>query len=112
MICVFIALSGVSVMHFTAALFILGVGWNFMYTGGSTLLTQSYEPQEKNRVQGFMDVCVFTTMITTSASSGALLYTNGWYVLNIASLPFIVLAIGAVLWLARGQGWQFGVSKA
>lgn len=112
MVCVFIALSGVSVMHFTAALFILGVGWNFMYTGGSTLLTQSYQPQEKNRVQGFMDVCVFTTMITTSASSGALLYVNGWYVLNIVSLPFIVLAIGAVLWLARGQGWQFGVSKA
>ncbi|MGB7300720.1 MAG: MFS transporter [Burkholderiaceae bacterium] len=111
MICVFIALSGISVMHFTAALFILGVGWNFMYTGGSTLLTQAYRPQEKNRVQGFMDVCVFTTMITTSASSGALLYTNGWHVLNVASLPFIGLAIGAVLWLALKKGWQFGVTE-
>lgn len=111
MICVFVALSGISVMHFAAALFILGIGWNFMYTGGSTLLTQAYRPQEKNRVQGFMDVCVFTTMITTSASSGALLYANGWQVLNIASLPFIGLAILAILWLATSKGWHFGVAS-
>lgn len=111
LICVGVALSGHTVMHFTSALFILGVGWNFMYTGGSTLLTQAYRPQEKNRVQGFMDVCVFTTMISTSASSGALLYTNGWQVLNIVSLPFMLLVMGAIIWLAIRKGWQFGVSS-
>lgn len=112
LVCVLIALAGVTLMHFTSALILLGVGWNFMYTGGSTLLTQAYEPQEKNRVQGFMDVCVFTTMITTSASSGALLYANGWYVLNVVSLPFVILTIAAVLWLARRNGWHFGVGPA
>lgn len=104
--CVIVALSGVAVMHFMAALFLLGVGWNFMYTGGSTLLTQAYTPQEKNKVQGFMDAVVFGTMITTSASSGALLFVNGWAVLNIVSLPIILLVIVSVLWLARRRGWR------
>ncbi|MGB7306291.1 MAG: MFS transporter [Burkholderiaceae bacterium] len=106
--CVAVSLNGVDVMHFTVALIALGVGWNFMYTGGSTMLTQSYAPGEKNRVQGFMDVCVFTTMMTTSASSGALIYANGWNILNLISLPFIVLTTLAVLWLAMKRGWQFG----
>ncbi len=104
--CVLVALSGVALMHFMTALFLLGVGWNFMYTGGSTLLTQAYEPQEKNKVQGFMDAVVFATMITTSASSGALLFANGWSILNLVSLPIILFASGAVFWLARSKGWR------
>lgn len=104
--CVIVALSGVALMHFLSALFLLGVGWNFMYTGGSTLLTRAYEPQEKNKVQGFMDVCVFGTMISTSASSGALLFVNGWTVLNIISLPIVLLIIASIVWLARQVGWR------
>ncbi len=110
-VCVIVALSGVAVMHFVSALVLLGVGWNFMYTGGSTLLTRAYEPQEKNKVQGFMDVCVFTTMISTSASSGALLYVNGWQVLNLVSLPFMLIVMAAIVWLAMHKGWQFGMSS-
>lgn len=108
--CVGIALSGVTLMHFTAALVLLGIGWNFMYTGGSTLLTQSYRPQEKNRVQGFMDAVVFTTMISTSASSGVLLFVNGWSVINVVSLPFMVVCLVATGWLASRHGWRFGLA--
>lgn len=110
--CVFIALSGVELMHFTAALFLLGVGWNFMYTGGTTLLTTAYRPHEKNKVQGFMDMCVFGVMLTSSASSGALLFVNGWSVLNLISLPFVVLAIVGVFWAASRLGWSTGQVRA
>nr|MBA3253114.1 MFS transporter [Burkholderiaceae bacterium] len=60
--CVVIALSGVDVMQFLVALFLLGVGWNFLFVGGTTLFTEAYRPEEKNRAQGAMDFCVFTTM--------------------------------------------------
>jgi len=99
--CVAIALSGVELMHFVSALILLGIGWNFMYTGASTLLTSTYRPSERNKVQGFMDLCVFTVMITSSASSGALLFVNGWSILNLMSLPFLLAVLGAVAWLAR-----------
>jgi MFS family permease len=100
--CVVVALSGVDLMQFLVALFALGVGWNFLYTGGTTLFTQAYRPEEKNRAQGAMDFCVFSTMAVTSFASGALITTQGWTWLNLGSL----LPIGAVglalVWLA----WQ------
>ena len=98
--CVIVALQGTQIYHFLIALFLLGVGWNFMYTGGSNLLTRCYRPQEKNKVQGFMDACVFGTMITSSAASGALIHVNGWAVLNTFSLPFIVFVLGTIIWLS------------
>jgi predicted MFS family arabinose efflux permease len=97
-ICVIVALQGVELFHFTIALFLLGVGWNFMYTGGSNLLTAGYLPQEKNKVQGFMDSCVFGVMITSSAASGALIFSNGWALLNIFSLPFILIILLVMVW--------------
>ncbi|MCO5108863.1 MAG: MFS transporter [Burkholderiaceae bacterium] len=106
--CVAIALSGIELMHFVSALVLLGIGWNFMYTGASTLLTSAYRPAEKNKVQGFMDLCVFTVMITSSASSGALLFVNGWSILNLLSLPFVLAVLGAVAWLAARNGWALG----
>jgi MFS family permease len=65
-VCVAFALSGVDLMQFLVALMALGVGWNFLYTGGTTLVTETYRPEEKNRAQGAMDFCVFTTMTVTS----------------------------------------------
>lgn len=103
--CVAIALSGVELVHFATALVLLGIGWNFMYTGATTLLTLSYRPVEKNKVQGFMDLCVFTVMITSSASSGALLFTDGWAVLNLLSLPFVLAAMAVAGGLAVRNGW-------
>jgi len=103
LVCVAVALSGVDLMQFLVALFTLGVGWNFLYTGGSTLLTKTYRPEEKNRAQGAMDTCVFWTMALSSFSSGALITTQGWTWLNLGSLLPIVLVTCALLWLAVRQ---------
>ena len=100
--CVAVALSGIDVMQFLVALFLLGVGWNFLYTGGTTLLTATYRPEEKTRAQGAMDFCVFSTMAVTSFASGALVTTQGWTWLNLGSLLPMVLVSAALLWLA----WQ------
>ena len=102
-VCVAVALSGVDLMQFLVALFALGVGWNFLYTGGSTLLTRSYRPEEKNRAQGMMDTCVFWTMALSSFSSGALITTQGWTWLNVGSLLPITLVLSAVVWLGLHQ---------
>jgi MFS family permease len=105
-VCVAVALSGVDLMQFLVALFVLGVGWNFLYTGGSTLLTRTYRPEEKNRAQGAMDTCVFWTMALSSFSSGALITTQGWTWLNLGSLLPIALVSAAILWLALRQRHQ------
>ncbi len=98
-VCVAVALSGVDLMQFLVALFALGVGWNFLYTGGSTLFTQAYRPEEKNRAQGVMDSCVFWTMAVSSFASGALITTQGWTWLNLGSLLPIALVTVAVAWM-------------
>ncbi len=98
--CVAFALNGNDVTHFLGALFALGVGWNFMFIGGTTLLTQTYRPEEKNRVQGANDFLVFLTMAISSFSSGALVTSRGWELLNMGALPFLVLVSMAILWLA------------
>ena len=103
LVCVAVALTGVDLMQFLVALFVLGVGWNFLYTGGSTLLTTTYRPEEKNKAQGAMDTCVFATMALSSFSSGALVTTQGWTLLNLGSLVPIALVGGALLWLAARQ---------
>jgi MFS family permease len=98
-LCVAIALSGVDLMQFLAALIALGVGWNFLYVGGSTLLTSAYRPEEKNKAQGAMDFCVFATMALTSFASGALVTTEGWAWLQRSSLAPIGLVALALAWL-------------
>ncbi len=97
--CVAIALSGVDLDQFLWALLLLGVGWNFLYTGATTLLTTTYRPEEKNRAQGAMDTCVFATMALTSFASGALVTTQGWTLLNYGSLLPLALVAAALAWL-------------
>ena len=101
--CIGIALSGVELMQFLTALFLLGVGWNFLFVGGSTLLTSAYRPEEKIKTQGAMDFCVFTTMAVTSFASGAMVTTRGWEWLNWSSLPVVLLIAAALAWLAALQ---------
>ena len=96
-----VAHAGLTYWHFWIALFALGLGWNFMFTGATALLTSTYRPAEKARVQGINDLIVFLTMISSSAASGALLSATGWTDLNLYSLPAIVLATVALLWLHR-----------
>ena len=99
--CVIVALSGVELMQFLVALFVLGVGWNFLFVGATTLFTETYRPEEKNRAQGVMDTWVFGTMAVTSFASGALITTQGWTILNLGSLLPIGVVIVALLWLLR-----------
>ena len=101
--CVGIALSGVELMHFVSALLLLGVGWNFLFTGSTTLALAAYRPEEKDRAQAAINFCVFATMSMTSFASGALVTTQGWALLNFGSLvPLAVVAL-ALGWLGLRQ---------
>ena len=99
-LCAVIALNGLTVTHFVVALVVLGIGWNFMYTGGTTLLTESYLPGEKARVQGANDFIVFATMGVSSLASGAMVSTAGWEATNRAVLPLLAVIAAAVVWFA------------
>jgi MFS family permease len=98
--CVAIALSGQLYLHFWLSLVLLGVGWNFMYVGGTTLLTEAYRPAEKAKAQGANEILVFCTTATSSFTSGVLVNAAGWNTLNYVALPFLVIAGSAALWLA------------
>ena len=95
-----IALAGTDVSYFWFSLVTLGIGWNFMFIGGTTLLTETYEAHEKSRVQGFNDMLVFATMAVSSSSAGVLVNAKGWEMVNYSAIPFIALALCATLWLA------------
>jgi MFS family permease len=98
--CVAVALNGITVAHFLIALMLLGVGWNFMYTGGTALLTESYSPPEKARTQGANDFLVFATMGVSSLASGAMVSTAGWEAMSRAMLPILVGVAAVVIWFA------------
>jgi MFS family permease len=98
--CIAIALSGVDLHQFLIALFLLGVGWNFLFTGSTTLSLQAYRPEEKDRAQAAINFFVFATMALTSFASGALVTTQGWVWLNIGSLVPVALTGLALGWLA------------
>jgi MFS family permease len=101
LLCVAVALSGHDVMHFWWALFLLGVGWNFLYVGSTTLLTETYRPEERAKIQGINDSCVFAMMAVSSFSSGLLLHADGWTMLNWISLAPLALLLAALIWIAR-----------
>ena len=98
-----INLSGVQLANFWTALVSLGVGWNFLYVGATTLLTRTYTPAERARAQGFNEFLVFGCAAIASFSAGAVQNLLGWTAVNvIAALP-ILLALGAVsVLLSRG----------
>ena len=102
-VCIGIALSGVTLMHFWWALVLLGVGWNFLFIGGTTLLTETYRPEEKAKVQGTNDFIVLGVMGLTSLSSGVLISSAGWASLNTYALPIVAMTAlaTALLWLYR-----------
>ncbi len=99
-LCVGIALSGQTITHFTLSLALLGVGWNFLFTGATTLAVQNYRPEEKDRAQACINFCVFATMAVTSFASGALVTSQGWFILNIGSIVPLMLTALALGWLA------------
>ena len=103
LVCVAVALSGLELMHFVSALLLLGVGWNFLFTGSTTLALRAYRPEEKDRAQAAINFCVFATMSLTSFASGALVTTQGWAWLNLGSLAPLALTAAALAWLGLRQ---------
>jgi len=99
-LCVAIALSGMLVANFWWALVLLGIGWNFLYVGGTTLLTECYRVSEKAKAQGTHDFLVFLTTATSSFSSGLLMNRNGWAMLNYTAMPVLAAMAAAIAWLA------------
>ena len=96
---VIFAVTGVAFLNFWAALFLLGLGWNFMFVGGSSLLTETYEPSERAKAQGFHDFMVFGLVALSSLSSGALLQLLSWRAVSYGAVPFLVVVTVALAWL-------------
>jgi len=99
-LCVGVALSGIEVSQFLLSMFLLGVGWNFLFTAATALSLQAFRPEEKDRAQAAINFCVFAIMAVTSFSSGALVTTQGWTLLNQGSLAPLGLTALALLWYA------------
>lgn len=100
-----VAVAGFELMNFYAALILLGVGWNFGFIGATTMLTGAVAPSERGRMQGLNDLIVFGGVTFASLSSGGLMNCSGtsvhagWQAVNIAMLPFLMLAGGVLIWL-------------
>ena len=101
-----VALQGVQLENFFIALILLGVGWNFGFIGATTMLAASHGPHERGRMQGMNDLIVFGGVTVASLSSGGLMNCSGgdamvgWASVNLAMAPFLMLAGGALIWLA------------
>jgi MFS family permease len=108
--CIVVALTGVELHQFLLALFLLGVGWNFLFTGSTTLSLRAYRPEEKDRAQAAINFCVFAVMAVTSFASGALVTTQGWFWLNLGSLIPVVITGLALAWLGL-KGEAAGAGK-
>ena len=82
---------------------LLGIGWNFGFIGGTTLVTQIYRPEEKEKVQALNEFVIFGMVAAASLSSGGVLQVGGWDVVNIVVLPVSVICLMALLWQIRAQ---------
>lgn len=99
---VVMTLTGTGFGSFAGALILLGVGWNFLYIGGTSLLTTTYASAERGRAQATNDMTIFAVGLACSFGAAALLQAFGWQLLNVLLLPWLALAAGALLWL-RGR---------
>jgi MFS family permease len=91
-------LLGITFSHFAVNLVLLGLGWNFGFIGGTTLLTGCYRPEEREKVQALNDFVVFGIVALASLSSGKLLDAQGWQGVNVAVFPAVVLAAVLIVW--------------
>lgn len=97
--CGLVALSGVELMHFWGSLILLGIGWNFGFIGATAMVTETYEPQEKNKAQGLNDFILFGSVAVASFLSGLSLNAYGWAFLNWMIFPVAAICLFSLLWL-------------
>lgn len=101
LLCIMINLSGQSVAHYWAALFILGVGWNFLFIGGTTLLTETYTVAEKAKAQALNDFLIFTVASFTAFMAGIFHHRFGWKAINLGCVPWIIVILIALAWYTK-----------
>ena len=95
--CVATALFNRDFVHYWLGLVLLGIGWNFLFVGGTTLLTRTYRPGERFRAQAVNDFSVFGFQAAASLSAGTVIFAFGWEVMNAASLPVLIFVLGAII---------------
>jgi MFS family permease len=95
-----VGIAGISVAHFWSALVLLGVGWNLVFIGATTMVTQCHGPHERNKVQAFNDFLIFGSMAVASFSSGQLLEYLGWQAINEVIFPTVLVAGALLVWLS------------
>jgi MFS family permease len=106
LVTVTIALQGHAYLHYWWALVLLGVGWNFLFVGGTSLLMQNYRPAERFRSQAFNDFAVFGVAATGSLLAGSVVIRFGWWAVLWGSVPMLVLMAAALAWLALARSWR------
>jgi MFS family permease len=101
LVCIGVALSGTAVFEFWLSMLLLGVGWNFAFTGGTSLMTSAYRNvAERGKTQGAMNFIIYGFVACVSLSSGAFVHYLGWQWVNILALPLLAAAVAATLWYA------------
>ena len=98
---IIVHLSGVSFLNFFLGLVLIGVGWNFLFTAGTTLLTETYFPSEKAKVQGLNDFFIWGTISVGAVASGAVQYSIGWNAVNLLMVPLIVVVLLTTIWFRQ-----------
>jgi MFS family permease len=96
--CLAVNLAGSSLWHFWTALLFLGISWNFLFIGATTLLTETYRPEERAKTQALNDFAVFTTVALSSLSAGAIQSRYGWQSVNMGLIPMLAVILVCILW--------------
>ena len=99
-LCAVVSMTGVSLAHFWGGLILLGIGWNFGFLGATAILTETYLPQEKGKVQGLNDFVVFASSALSSFAAGVLINGPGWSFINSIVFPVVILCIAVLAWTA------------
>lgn len=102
-LCIAIALTGTNLHQFAIALFLLGNGWNFLFTGSTSLAMTTYKPDERDKAQAVINFFVFGTMAFTSLASGAMITGQGWDILNLSSIIPVSITGAALVWLSLNK---------
>lgn len=111
-VCVIINISGIELGHFLVAMFLIGVGWNFLFIGATTLLTECYEPSEKAKTQGFNDLCIWASVTAGAVVSGTAIHELGWTMVNFVVAPLILVTLVSLLWLRLSGAKQVASQSA
>lgn len=101
--CVFVNLTGTGMVRYWTALVLLGIGWNFLFIGATTLLTRAHTETEKSKTQGLNDFLVFTAVAAASLSAGGLQHTFGWVGVNVGAIPLIAIIAVCLAWFPRAS---------